>query len=91
MQLARVVTSAGSMARMQLIRVVCRVSSMATSVRWTPMTMLLCLDSLAVLTGKFEHQGIVLYVWGALICFFMSGLRLPEVHGRVLSGVVAVS
>ena len=90
MQLARVVSSVGSMARMQLTRVVSRAGSMATSVRWTPMTMFLCLDSLVVLTGKFEHQG-VLYVWGALICCCMSGLRLPDVPGRVLSSVVAVS
>ena len=89
MQLARVVSSGGSMARIQLTRVVSRAGSMATSVRWTPMTMCLCLDSLVVLTGKFEHQG-VLYVWGALICC-MSGLRLPDVPGRVLSSVVAVS
>jgi hypothetical protein len=90
MQLARVVSIAGSMPRMRLIRVVSRAGSMATTVRWTPMTMSLCLDSLAVLTGKFEHQ-FVLYIWGALIWWFMSGLRLPDVPGRVLSSVVAVS
>jgi hypothetical protein len=90
MQLARVVSSVGFMARMQLIRVVSRAGSMATTVRWTPMTMSLCLDSSAVLTGKFEHQ-FVLYIWGALIWCFMNGLRLPDVPGRVLSSVVAVS
>jgi hypothetical protein len=90
MQSARVVSRADSMTRMQLGRTVSRIGSMAISFRWTPMSMLLFLDSLAVLTGKFEHQGVT-YVWGALVCLFMSGLRLPEVPGRVLSSVVAVS
>ena len=63
--------------------------SLLASVRYTPMTILLCLDSWSVLTGIYGNQG-VLCMWSCLVGFIWRGMPLPDAAGRAVSCIVLV-
>ena len=65
------------------------VGSLAASVRYTPMTILLCLDSWSVLTGMYKNQTI-LCVWCLLVGFIWRGKPLPYAAGRAISSILLV-
>ena len=74
----------------QSTMVAMHVGSLTTSIRYTPLTMLLCLDSWSVFTGRYENHGVLLCMWSSLICFIWSGIPLPDALGRALSSIVLV-